>query len=115
MNTICPPPQVILVGFEPNQQGQAALQVQASSSWPTIRHGTAAVGALVSAFVVPTLKARQSPPSARTRQDRSNPLRFIVHPPDWISRRAEIISDGRRVAPTQLYRQAVWRSKSFPV
>src|SRR5207245_7741849 len=36
MNRTWPPPHVMRVGFEPNQQGQAALHEQASSSWPTI-------------------------------------------------------------------------------
>src|SRR6266581_7434719 len=36
MNRNWPPPQAIRVGFDPNQQGHAALQEQASSSWPTI-------------------------------------------------------------------------------
>src|SRR5258705_6603808 len=39
MNKPCPPPLFILDGSELNQHGQAALQVQASSSWPVIFHG----------------------------------------------------------------------------
>src|SRR5262249_46261964 len=40
MNNTWPPPQVIFVGFEPNQHGHAALQEHASSSCPVFFHGT---------------------------------------------------------------------------
>src|SRR6478609_9360482 len=39
MKITCPPPQVIFVGFESNQQGQAASQEHASSSWPVTFQG----------------------------------------------------------------------------
>src|SRR5205814_9263303 len=39
MKSTWPPPQVILVGLEPNQHGHAASHEQASSSWPVILHG----------------------------------------------------------------------------
>src|SRR2546421_10189979 len=39
MKSTCPPPQVIFVGLESNQHGQAASHEQASSSCPVIFHG----------------------------------------------------------------------------
>src|SRR5262249_37870692 len=36
MKRISPPPHAMRVGFEPNQQGHAAEQLHASSSWPVI-------------------------------------------------------------------------------
>src|SRR2546430_603976 len=44
MKSTCPPPQVILVGLELNQHGQAASHEQASSSWPVIFHGVLSLG-----------------------------------------------------------------------
>src|SRR5438093_12147593 len=44
MKSTWPPPQVILVGLELNQQGQAASHEQASSSWPVIFHGVLSFG-----------------------------------------------------------------------
>src|SRR2546428_9425734 len=40
MKITWPPPQVILVGLESNQQGQAASQEHASSSWPETFQGS---------------------------------------------------------------------------
>src|ERR1039457_2801263 len=40
MNNTCAPPQFIRLGNELNQQGQAALQLHASSSCPVIFQGT---------------------------------------------------------------------------
>src|SRR6266542_177456 len=39
MKMTWPPPQVIFVGFESNQHGQAASQEQASSNWPETFQG----------------------------------------------------------------------------
>jgi hypothetical protein len=44
MKSTWPPPQVIFVGLELNQHGQAASQEQASSSWPVIFHGVLSFG-----------------------------------------------------------------------
>src|SRR6266446_6403722 len=44
MKSTWPPPQVILVGLESNQHGQAASQEQASSSCPVIFHGVLSLG-----------------------------------------------------------------------
>src|SRR5207247_7195192 len=44
MKSTCPPLQVILVGLELNQQGHAASQEQASSSWPVIFQGVLSFG-----------------------------------------------------------------------
>src|SRR5258706_3162824 len=40
MKITWPPPQVIFVGLESNQQGQAASQEHASSSWPETFQGS---------------------------------------------------------------------------
>src|ERR1700681_4484664 len=45
MKRTWPPPHIIFVGLESNQQGQAASQEQASSSWPVIFHGVLSFGA----------------------------------------------------------------------
>ena len=56
-NSTWPPPQVMRVGLELNQHGQAALQEQASSSWPVIFHGTfAAAAASLAALVLHHLR-----------------------------------------------------------
>jgi hypothetical protein len=44
MKSTWPPPQVIFVGLELNQHGQAASQEHASSSWPVIFHGVLSFG-----------------------------------------------------------------------
>src|SRR6266566_4024331 len=44
MKSTWPPPQVIFVGLEFNQHGQAASHEQASSSWPVIFHGVLSFG-----------------------------------------------------------------------
>src|SRR2546426_11870134 len=61
----CPPPQVMRVGLEPNQQGQAALQEHASSSWPTIFQGVLA-GAGFVASAAWTLRAAPARATATT-------------------------------------------------
>src|SRR6185369_16551619 len=62
MNITWPPPQVIFVGFESNQQGQAASQEQASSSCPETFQG--------SFFSSPARAA--AAPASRTRTARSD-------------------------------------------
>src|SRR5450759_871457 len=61
MKITWPPPQVIFVGFESNQQGQAASQEQASSSWPETFQG-----AFFSSAAAARAPARRS---VRTRTD----------------------------------------------
>src|ERR1700693_2162045 len=55
MKITWPPPQVIFVGFESNQQGQAASQEHASSNWPETFHG-----AFFSSAVAARAPARRS-------------------------------------------------------
>src|SRR6266496_988063 len=55
MKSTCPPPQVILVGLESNQQGHAASHEQASSSWPVIFHGVLSFGS----SAAPAVEAKQ--------------------------------------------------------
>src|ERR1700693_720707 len=72
MKITWPPPQVIFVGFESNQQGQAASQEHASSNWPETFHG-----AFFSSAVAARAPARRS---VRTRTDfvrMPNPLPFV--------------------------------------
>src|SRR5438034_3336535 len=49
MKSTWPPPQVILVGLEPNQHGHAASHEHASSSWPVIFHGVLSLASFVAA------------------------------------------------------------------
>ena len=51
MKRTWPPPQVIFVGLELNQHGQAASQEQASSSCPVIFHGVLSFGSSVALTV----------------------------------------------------------------
>src|SRR5258706_5160764 len=74
MKMNCPPPQVMRVGFEPNQQGQAALHEHASSSWPTIFHGVAAARAL-RASAAGAINA--TPPRATSARDRATVLAVL--------------------------------------
>src|SRR5262245_41580501 len=77
MNRTWPPPQFICVGLEPNQQGQAALQRQASSSCPTIFHGVlSAAGFCATATGEAARTIRIAADASMTR------LRaFIIRPP----------------------------------
>src|SRR6266508_4626554 len=62
MKITCPPPQVIFVGFESNQQGQAASQEHASSSCPDTFHDVFFSSA-------DTAAARPARSTAMTRND----------------------------------------------
>src|SRR5438477_2954875 len=66
MKSTCPPPQVILVGLEPNQQGHAASHEQASSSWPVIFHGVLSLGSLAARS---DTRQRRPPTSAHEKSD----------------------------------------------
>src|SRR5439155_6153742 len=74
MKMNCPPPQVMRVGFEPNQQGQAALNEHASSSWPTIFQGVFGASVLVASAARAT---RAAPARAITANDRNRVLRVM--------------------------------------
>src|SRR5947208_12882634 len=65
MKRTWPPPQVILVGLEPNQQGHAASHEQASSSWPVIFHGVLSFGSSTALAV----EAKQKNATASTPSD----------------------------------------------
>jgi len=65
MKSTWPPPQVILVGLEPNQQGHAASHEQASSSWPVIFHGVLSFGSSTALAV----EAKQKNVTASTPND----------------------------------------------
>src|SRR2546425_64465 len=62
------------VGLEPNQQGQAALQEHASSSWPTIFQGVLA-GAVFMASAAWTPRA--APARATATTDRNADIRIM--------------------------------------
>src|SRR6266496_4699388 len=65
MKSTWPPPQVILVGLEPNQQGHAASHEQASSSCPVIFHGVLSFGSSTALAV----EAKQKNATASTPND----------------------------------------------
>src|SRR6266568_7114399 len=65
MKSTWPPPQVILVGLEPNQQGHAASHEQASSSWPVIFHGVLSFGSSTALVV----EGKQKNATASTPND----------------------------------------------
>src|SRR5439155_8108685 len=65
MNKTWPPPQFICEGSELNQHGQAALQVQASSSWPVIFHGVFLVSAAVPAVTDASAMAQNAATTTR--------------------------------------------------
>src|SRR6266480_125548 len=65
MKSTWPPPQVILVGLESNQQGHAASHEQASSSWPVIFHGVLSFGSSAALAV----EAKQKNVTASTPND----------------------------------------------
>src|SRR6266567_2004054 len=67
MKSTCPPPQVILVGLEPNQQGHAASHEQASSSWPVIFHGVLSLDSFAARRDTP--RQRRPPTSANEKSD----------------------------------------------
>src|SRR2546425_5697586 len=74
MKMNCPPPQVMRVGFEPNQQGQAALHEHASSSWPTIFQGLFGVSVLGASAARAT---RAAPARVIAANDRNRVLRIM--------------------------------------
>src|SRR6266487_1837236 len=75
MKSTWPPPQVILVGLEPNQQGHAASHEQASSSWPVIFHGVLSFGSSTALAV----EAKQKNATASTPNDgRRSDVVFMV-------------------------------------
>src|SRR5713101_7390926 len=59
MKITWPPPQVIFVGLESNQQGQAASQEHASSSWPETFQGVFFSSARETAVESATRRARK--------------------------------------------------------
>ncbi len=65
MKSAWPPPQVIFVGLELNQHGQAASHEQASSSWPVIFHGVLSFGSSTALAV----EAKQKNATASTPSD----------------------------------------------
>src|SRR5437763_7667663 len=65
MKSTWPPPQVIFVGLELNQHGQAASHEQASSSWPVIFHGVLSFGSSAALAA----KAKQKNVTASTPND----------------------------------------------
>src|SRR5713226_8719086 len=70
MKSTWPPPQVIFVGLELNQHGQAASHEQASSSWPVIFHGVLSFGSSAALAVeVKQQNAVASAPSDERNSD----------------------------------------------
>src|SRR6266568_9053250 len=70
MKSTWPPPQVILVGLESNQHGQAASHEQASSSWPVIFHGVLSFG--LSAALAVEAKQKKTAGSAPSDERKSD-------------------------------------------
>src|SRR5437899_6756655 len=93
MKSTWPPPQVIFVGLELNQHGQAASQEQASSSWPVIFHGVLSFGSFV---------ARRGDPRKRRPATSAHGKRGVVFiGRHFTARRSPdklILSCGRAVA-----------------
>src|SRR6266404_6781844 len=93
MKSTWPPPQVIFVGLELNQHGQAASQEQASSSWPVIFHGVLSFDSFA---------ARRGDPSKRRPVTSAQGKRDVVFiGRHFTARRSpdkSILSCGRAVA-----------------
>src|SRR5260370_16129986 len=74
MKRTWPPPQVIFVGLELNQHGQAASQEQASSSCPVIFQGVLSFGSSVALAVE---SEQNSAAASAPNDDRKNDVDFI--------------------------------------
>src|SRR5439155_25441470 len=75
MKSTWPPPQVILVGLEPNQHGHAASQEQAASSCPVIFHGVLSLGS----FAALVVEAKQENAAASMpNNERKSGVVFMV-------------------------------------
>src|SRR6266436_381157 len=76
MKSTWPPPQVIFVGLELNQHGQAASQEHASSSCPVIFHGVLSFG---SSAPLPS-EARQNSAVASAPNDKRKSGVVFIEP-----------------------------------
>src|SRR5260370_3488252 len=74
MKRTWPPPQVIFVGLELNQHGQAASQEQASSSCPVIFQGVLSFGSSVALAVE---SQQNSAAASAPNDDKKNDVYFI--------------------------------------
>src|SRR5262245_53962482 len=89
MNSAWPPPHFIRVGLDPNQHGQAAAQLQASSNSPAIRQATFSWSP-ATGCAPPVAAAIRAP--ARTPSLREPTT--LMHPPPGKRRRWPALQSG---------------------